>query len=460
MKEDSKINNEEKNSGKKNGFVPSYAKKGNTGKQKRKILPLEIKSKISLIIIISIAVIIIAAIIGIAIFLSSLKYKPYKQYEEYMKIYVFDIVYDNHTAKTSQKVTKSEAIKMVLSAVFNTSDISGFAREPEEEYENAIWVQYAVDRGMIPEGEITKDNYNKKATYIDVIRYFAAAKMKILEKALDTSNVKIKDINSYTPDEQLAINDMVYNNIFELKSSKVNGKKKVFKGKLNEMIKNFVEKYNTITLDGQKININPEKIPSNASEYPYTLANVDKNVYEIPFIISDSTEFKNPRTLYLIRKEFYTQMVEKAEGYLNNIVNVDYSTIALDDMSAKYEEYNSYSISDEQYNEYINHVKQNHIKINGKASVQSPALYYDGVYYRVRTKVEFNIESADTDKNLLFGDMLQGNGIEYKDKKYTIYVDLLMENVGGNRTTYVDPNCIYTMIPNKDNVKISELGGE
>lgn len=448
---------EEKNT-KKSSFVPSYAKKGEETKSKKK--SFEIKSKISIIIIASILVLIISAIIGISIFVSNLKYEPYKKYEEDMKTYVFDIVYDNKTAKTSEKVTKSEAIKMVLAAVFNTSDISGFAKAPTEDYENAIWVQYAVDRGIIAENEITKDNYNKKATYIDVIRYFAAAKTKILEKNLDDTNVKIKDINTYTPDEQVAIKDMVYNNIFELKSNKVNGRKKIFKGQLNEMIKHFVEKYNTITLYGEKLNINPDKIPSNADEYPYTLASVDKSVYEIPFIVSDSTEFKNPKTLYLMRKEFYSQMVRKAEGYLNNVINVDYRNINVDDLKEKYKEYNSYILYDSSFEEYVNYVKANRIKISGTVRAQVPALYYDGSYYRVRTKVEFNIENSDTNVNLLFGDILKGNNIEYSDKQYAIYVDLLMENVGGSRTTYVIPNCIYSMIPNKENIKIKELGGE
>ncbi|MEG2348694.1 MAG: hypothetical protein RSB67_03500 [Clostridia bacterium] len=446
------------------GFIPSYAKKDENkvkGKKEKKQLPkFVIKSKITFTIVISLTILVLAAIITLVFFINSLKYKPYIKYEENMKIYAFDSVYDNKTAKTSDKVTKSEAIKMVLSAVFNTSDISGFSKNPEDTYENARWVKYAVDRGIIPQNEITKENYNKKATYIDVIRYFAAVKSKILNKALDSSETTVKDINGYSSDEQLAINDMLYNKIFELKGKKLKGRNKVFKGQLNEMIKNFVEKYNTITIDGAKININPDKKPSNASEYPYTLANIDKSVYEIPFFIIDKSEFKNPKHLYAQRKEFYTQMQSKAEGYLNTILNIDYNNISLEKLKNDLEKYLSYPIEDKYLNEYVEYVKANNIKITTKVSTQLPCLYYDGSSYRVRTKVELKIDNSNTKMNLLLGDLLKGEKINYLESSYSIYVDLKMENVGGTRTTYIDRDCIYTMIPNKEKVKITNERGE
>ena len=36
-------------------------------------------------------------------------------------------------------------------------------------------------------------------------------------------------------------------------------------------------------------------------------------------------------------------------------------------------------------------VKTNKIKLAGSAKVQIPILYFDGTYYRVRTKLEFKI---------------------------------------------------------------------
>ena len=51
---------------------------------------------------------------------------------------------------------------------------------------------------------------------------------------------------------------------------KINGSKKLTKAKLNEMIINYVREYNTITVNGDRININKEKEPSNAYQYPYT----------------------------------------------------------------------------------------------------------------------------------------------------------------------------------------------
>lgn len=447
---------EEKNT-KKSSFVPSYAKKGEETKSKKK--SFKIKSKISIIIIASILVLIIAAIIGISIFVSNLKYEPYKKYEEDMKTYVFDIVYDNKTAKTSEKVTKSEAIKMVLAAVFNTSDISGFAKSPTEDYENAIWVQYAVDRGIIAENEITKDNYNKKATYIDVIRYFAAAKTKILEKNLDDTNVKIKDINTYTPDEQVAIKDMVYNNIFELKSNKVNGRKKIFKGQLNEMIKHFVEKYNTITLYGEKLNINPDKIPSNATEYPYTLASVDKSVYEIPFSVNYDEWVENPKSVFIKRKELYSQIKEVSEGYYNIILNIDYRNIDPNSFKENLQPYMLYTLDDVVINEYVEYVRKNHIIISGKATIQLPAVYNDGYDFRARMRLQFEIASSDTNSDLLYYDLTDSRDIVYSDKKYDVYVDTYLGETIGTEEVFNLDITVYNMLLNKEKVNI-KLEGE
>ena len=114
-----------------------------------------------------------------------------------MKTYGFDKMYNNESAKTGESITKSEAIKMILSVAFNTSDISGFAGEPEENYDNAIWVEYAKYRGIIGDADITKDNANDKATYIEVIRYLANAKVKLVGKELKI--VLVYPLKNITP---------------------------------------------------------------------------------------------------------------------------------------------------------------------------------------------------------------------------------------------------------------------
>ena len=306
-KKSSEKNTEENsNKEKKKKIIPAYQKKDEPEK-KEKVKPDKktIKSRITIAIIIAIVVLIGLAIFGIISLVNYNKYKPYKKYEETMKTYGFDKMYNNESAKTGESITKSEAIKMILSVAFNTSDISGFAGEPEENYDNAIWVEYAKYRGIIGDADITKDNANDKATYIEVIRYLTNAKVKILEKDLNSAiNLKVKDINKYKTDEQTAIEDMIENEIITINTKKINGKKHIFKGQMNELISNFAVKYNTLTINDEKINISEDKEPSNKDQYPYTLASVDKSVYEIEDYVFSSDRYKMQKRYILVKKNF------------------------------------------------------------------------------------------------------------------------------------------------------------
>lgn len=421
---DAKMENmEKKSSDNKKKIIPSYQRKNEPvdKKAKKKSDKKLVKSRITIAIIVVAVLLVGLAVYGIISLINYNKYKPYKGFEETMKTYGFDKVYNNESAKTGESVTKSEAIKMVLSCVFNTSDISGFAKEPEgdDNYENAIWVEYAKFRGIITDSDINKDNAKDKATYIEVIRYLANAKTKILEKELDSAiDMKVKDLDSYKSDEQVAIEDMIANEIITINTKKINGQKHIFKGQMNELIVNFVQKYNTITVNGEKLNINEDKMPSNKDQYPYTLASVDKSVYEIENYTSDTPigDIQNAKEVFSDRKEYYSQIDEKITSYLNTILNIDYNTIDYDTFKEAIDRVTAYSIDENDINEYINYVKNNKIQIVGNGKVQFPAIYYDGMRYRVRTKIEYTIQSSNTNINLLFGDLMK-----YYDEEDIVY---------------------------------------
>ena len=92
-------------------FVPSY--KNDEERQKERKIKNR-KYKIKMIIIIIISILAILGIVYLSYTLISSKYSKYEHFEEKMDIYGFSQVYDNGSAKTSEKVTKSEAIKMIL----------------------------------------------------------------------------------------------------------------------------------------------------------------------------------------------------------------------------------------------------------------------------------------------------------------------------------------------------------
>lgn len=413
--------NEKKISETKKKIIPSYDKKNRSEeKNKQKITKGSKKIKKSIILLIICLVIISIAIFGITYFVNEKKYEPYKKYEEKVQTYGFDKSYNNGLAKTSDSITKSEAIKMVLSASFNTNDISGFAKQPDENnnYDNAIWVEYAKFRGIITDTDINKDNYKDKASYIEVIRYLATAKTKILERELDSAvQLKVKDIDKYKSDEQVAIEDMIQNEIITVNTKKINGNKHIFKGQMNELISNFVEKYNTITVNGEKLNINEDKMPSNKDEYPYTLASVDKKIYEIDNYKFMEDRYINAKETYKIKKSLYPQIEARINKYFDAILNIDYNTISVNDLKNKLKYLMLYGVDDEHLKNYVEYVKENKIIIKGSSKVNFPAIYFDGRNYRVRTTIEIETISGKTNKNLFYGDKRDDDKTYDLDKK-------------------------------------------
>lgn len=436
----------------KNKITPAYENKSNSSNIHYKKFNITKKkmSKITILLLVFIVIVIISVICGSLVLIKNKKYKPYKAYEEKVKIYGFDKVYNNGRANTVDGITKSEAIKMVIAITFNMSDISGIAKAPEGDnnYDNATWVEYAKYRGIITDSDINKDNYKDKATYIEVIRYLATAKTKILEKELDSAvQLKVKDIEKYKTDEQVAIEDMVQNEIIKINTRKINGNKHIFKGQMNELIANFVEKYNTITVNGEKLNINEEKMPSNKEVYPYTVTSVDKSIYEKEFNVDDENNFINPKDLYTVKKEHYQQIQEIAEGYYDLILNVDYNNIDYEKLKNKISKYVLYGTSG--LKEYVDYVKEHKIQIEGKSSVMFPVIYYNGIEYVVRMKLEFEIKNTDTRNNLLYMDPINrtNKNIKYENDKYVIYIDAKMGNsISGSNALYNNNSMIYDLL--------------
>lgn len=428
----------------------SNKEKLDAAKQKNVKLKNDQKQKRTktILLITVLVIVIIAAIVSISTYMDKQRYKPYYKYEEKMKIYGFDKLYDDKSAKTAEPVTKAEALKLAIGAVFNTSDISGFAAE-HNEYPNAIWVEYAKAKGITIE-DINASNYNHKASYVDVITYFENCKKLFLkDQKIEDTTTKLKDISKYTTEQQAAIKDMLANQIIAEVSSNLNGSKTIFKGQLNEIVVNFVEKYNTIAMAGYKLNINPEKIPSNANLYPYTVTAVDKSVYEAPLSPGYDAEKISPKDLYSFKKELYPEIKLRCEEYFDTLINVDYRTINEQEFSEKVNRYFLYQIDEATVKNYVNYVKDNQIVIEGKSEAQIPVIFFDGVSYRARLKLTFDVKSSKTKVNLLFLDMLDNSTITYANTTYSILVDNFMSNAIGDSNMYLDSRQLYDMLVDK-----------
>ena len=393
------------------------------------------KSKISIIII----VLVILAIISLLVFLGFMIFgKKMPPSNESMDAYGFSKLYNNGTCTETENITKSEALKVIIGATLNRDNILDLI-EPslflenytglEEdisgllEYNNQVWVEYAKSFSIVPENEISKENEAENVSYLDLIIYLANAKKNLLNLTLNTDKQpsKIKSLETFNATAQIAIKDMVANEIIEDKD--VDFTAKATKGQLNDMIVKFVNEYNTLTINGEKININPNKIPSNSAEYPYTLATVDKKVYEMGNYKKDETLYKTPIQFYAESKQDYYKIDEIVTTYLNTLLNLNYESINESEFITNMSKATGGNIDTNALKNYLQFVKDNHIKVSGTSKVQYPAIYFDGEKIRVRTKIEYTVENADNLENILYGDE-HTEGITYKKQKYEEIIDV------------------------------------
>ena len=427
----------EQNQAPKSRITPSYAKKDESKKNGKRKQVFKSKVTVILVALVLVAIIVVATLVIYNV-IQTKKYKKYESYESKMDIYGFSKMYNNTSSKSSEKVTKSEAIKMIISTVFNVYDISSFAPIDNPEYDNQIWVNYAKSKDLLIE-DINIDNEDKKISYIDVITILSKAKVNLLELNLDIEGApKFSDINKYTNEQQTVLKDMVWNKIIENNSTKLNANRNISKGELNQLLINFSEKYRTLTLSrDDKFIINEEKLPYNYEQYPYVLANVSKEAYEIKFHIVDATKSKTPVELYAEEKQNHSNIESIIRQYFKTILNVNYETIDFAEFKSNINSISMYEFSDEQIQDYINYVKENKIIISGTASIQMPIIYYDGRQIRVRVAVEYNVSQSNLLENLMFSDRLTGNIYEYSLGNDVKYIDVPFERDNSTGNLYI-----------------------
>jgi hypothetical protein len=373
----------------------------------------------------------------------------YLKYEEKMKTYGFDILYNNKSAESSEAVTKAEALKLAIAAIFNINEVSQFVGE-DNEYLNASWVDFAKYEEITKE-DVNIHNYNEKAKYIDVISYFENCKVKYLkEQPIKDTEVNLKDLTTYSAEEQTAIKDMVANGIIDLLSDNLKGGDNIFKGQLNELVVNYAEKYNTIAMEGDKITFDPEKMPSNAGQYPYILPDVDKYIYEIPLVKDYAPSFLTAKELYVYAKELYPQVKTYTEEVFNSVLNIDYRTITEESLRQKLEPYFVWSPSGYSIRDYVKYVKDNEIIIEGKAKFQAPILYWTGLNYRPRVRLEFEIKHSKTKENVLFLDRYYSYKTIYEKTKYDVISDYYLATCMGVTDLFVNDRTIYPTLLNKE----------
>lgn len=349
-------------------------------------------------------VILVIVLIVLAIYLI-VKFVNDNRNKKKMASYGFDTMY----VTDGKYVTYNEAKKMVLSAAFNTTDeqfYTSYGIEVDEPIYG--WSQLSNVLGIPTVEYDTMSNVTEEI----VAEYIVNVLEIVLEKNLEGENISQKAT-------KLGLNGTG---------------RLLKKTKLNAWIVTIFENYGSLHINND-MQITTSNKPSNADIYPYIVDGIDKRVYEK--ITDNMSEL--PKEAYLKYSNSYMQIKEVVEDYFNIILNVDYETIYKDKLISALQwdlAYSIYTMLGDDYvylqdiENYVEYVKQNNIKLSGKATTLFPIFYGAGNAHYLRVKCEFEILEKKTNSNVLLYD----NGKEYTNSKYVIYVDVPLICVSVNGT--------------------------
>jgi hypothetical protein len=209
-------------------------------------------------------------------------------------------------------------------------------------------------------------------------------------------------------------------------------------GKTNTVFLSTAEQMNGKTDPWGRL-IRTTDLPKNAADYPYILADVQNEMYELPYPYAATDDRKVSSTLYKTDKEYNKENVDIWLGRLKTFgalwLNVDYRTI--DDEWAKslFATKLQNSNAELKYiREYVNWVKSNKIKIEGHLDPEPSMIFYDGFgadYIRVKFRIKF--VTFNKQERLLYDEWFPKDTPFEKNVWYEGYSDIKMKaSIGGD----------------------------
>ncbi len=380
------------------------------------------------------------------------------EYSKKINTWGLSKLYDNNQTYSWQNVSKIEALRIVIAASTNKTNVKSLYNPKDEMSDDEIFMYYANYNNLIDDDSINNNNMNENATMLDVIMLINNSRKNILKKEITgVGNPIFSDFDIYTDIQKAYIRNLVKDEIIQNNDKKLNADKDIRKGELNKIIVNYVYKYSTFSLNGEVMIRNEEDMPKNVDEYPYVLENVPKEVYEQKNTVYDYDYYLNAADFFDIRREYYWTTVYNSNKYFDTILNVDYNTITYEGLRDSIKNYVVGRYEEDVLKEYVDYVKKNNIKITGKSTSCLPAIYNDGRRCVIRTKLEFNIESSNTKENLLCFDKMYNAKVYYDKTNYTIYIDAQMGYVSDSKLVYNQQQPVYTMLldMSKDEIKVT-----
>jgi hypothetical protein len=180
-------------------------------------------------------------------------------------------------------------------------------------------------------------------------------------------------------------------------------------------------------------------LPENAKDYPYILADVPNEMYEMGYPYSHPTDSKVSAVLYSTIPEFNKNNVdiwmERLKTFGALWLNVDYETIDDSWVQALFATKMQNSDAELKYiRSYVDWVKENKIQVEGYLDPEPSMIYRNGFGDNyIRTKFRIKFDSYKESKDLLYDERFPAKETFNKGIWYEGYADISMStNVGGD----------------------------
>jgi len=410
---------------------------------KEKKQPKQI-SIFTLLFILVIIAIFIGIYFGVRALVITLKYK---YYTDKMYTYGYNELYENNKATSLESSNNAEMLSVILGSLTNSKKPSDVYYLADDNVSDAVnWYNYSKYLGV--NDDVVQKNLTSTASKINAVMIITEMIEGFLDVKIEKADLKMNQevLNEFTKEQQDTIAKAVTLGLIKNKTSAIKSNP-IIKGELNKLVIETVEKYATVHYaSDENVNIVTKKseMPKNYKEYPYIVDNIEEDIYELDYTIMTKSKFQTPKEVYKQFGDLYEQTYFRMTEYFDVILNIDYSTITIDNFLQEINNYSAYVLDKQEVQKYIEYLKANKIKLQGEATPLLPIMYNNGDRYQIRTKITFKIISADTEYNLLFGD--EERKVKYDSNEITMYVDVPMGMTFNSRSLLVENVCMAQYI--------------
>lgn len=360
--------------------------------------------------------------------------EAYDSYTDKMNWYGYNKLYDNESAESTETLNPDEVSKMVAGVLYCETDKNyAYSSYMGDVSVNESWLEFATHIPIYSAQDIVM---GEKVSKLQIAKMLVQGIEIVYRKDVEiTDKLDEKYRKDYDEKELELIDKAISLGILENSKNDLE-KTNLVKGELNKMLIIVSEKYSMVYYNNRhasrphaELVVDKDKLPKNASIYPYVVDNAPKEIYEIEMPKMLTSISKLPKEEYNIYRKgyFYTDVI--ISDYFNIVLNVDYRTINADQLIKDLSTLMGYDLEQvvsgkkiyrEAVEKYVAYVKENEIVLSGKARPLLPIVYSDEALHFVRCKIEFKVVNSKTNKDLILWD----KGITYNSNEISVYTDV------------------------------------